>query len=233
MDDGRAKGFGVARHCSEKIVEEPSTALTNDVGLPSDHLVFPDARRIPFSLVLCNPLDPVRDCRARTHVNALRADELRSGRLIAVERDRGAYIVNANVSRATRATRTKVGPVGAHPSEIVEGCTTRTLAGSLLDGRTHSTRSEARTVLVGVLALIDPRKRDQFILGDRAGNTGVLFNIWPGPSLGSTGNGVADGLDHAGPKLSDRAQDVHDGPADQRGFRAETTALLGRPNVAL
>ena len=70
--------------------------------------------------------------------------------MIAVERDRGAYIVNANVSRATRATRTKVGPVGAHPPEIVEGCTTRTLAGSVLDGRTHSTRSEARTVLVGV-----------------------------------------------------------------------------------
>ena len=27
--------------------------------------------------------------------------------------------------------------------------------------------------------------------------------------------------------------DVDTGPADQRGFRAETTALLGRPNVAL
>ena len=51
------------------------------------------------------------------------------------------------------------------------------------------------------------------------GNTGVIFNIWTGAPVGSAGHGVADALDYAGPKLSDRAPDLHHGSAVGRGLR--------------
>jgi hypothetical protein len=65
-----------------------------------------------------------------------------------------------------------------------------------------------------------PRESDQFVLSDRTRkhrcDLQYLDRLAP---IGSAGNGLADALDHAGPKLSDRAQDIHHGPADQRGFR--------------
>ncbi len=65
------EGLDVTRDRRTEFIDESPTVQTDEVSLSSGHLLLPDTHRVPLSLVIRDPLDPVGDHHTSTHVNAL------------------------------------------------------------------------------------------------------------------------------------------------------------------
>ena len=59
-----------------QFVDEPPAMKTDEVGLSSRRLLLADTHGVPPSLVVRNPLDPIRDRDISAHVNAFRSDRV-------------------------------------------------------------------------------------------------------------------------------------------------------------
>ena len=67
------EGLDVTRDGRTEFVDESPAGQTDEVGFSSGRLLLPDPHRVPLSLVIRDPLDPVRDHHTSTHVNVLRS----------------------------------------------------------------------------------------------------------------------------------------------------------------
>ena len=88
-----AEGFNVARHRFSEFVDESATISTDELSLSSSRLVLLDTHCLPTSLVIGNPLDPIRDCHTRRHINDLHTDELGSAVRSRSSGDRAAKLL--------------------------------------------------------------------------------------------------------------------------------------------
>ena len=67
------EGLDVTRDRRTEFVDESPTVNADEISLSSGILLFPDTHGVTLSLVIHEPLDPVRDHDTSTHVNALRS----------------------------------------------------------------------------------------------------------------------------------------------------------------
>ena len=63
-----AEALDVTRHRCAELIDESPAIEADEVSLSGDQLVLPDTHGVPLALVICNPLDPVRDRYIRAHI---------------------------------------------------------------------------------------------------------------------------------------------------------------------